>query len=157
MRPRFVDENGLETRKTPLQSNQHPTAYHCPDDGLERERQANPTINLSFRPMGSRLPIPAFIKSRFSFETKFAIRRMLEDLGPSVSFMLSPFKQRRAREDCNRCESIQDYLEFTQKHLGKGSIQRLSEIEAVIEYIRPELPQFACEIGTDYGLSLIHI
>ena len=98
----------------------------------------------------SVLPIPHFIKDRFSFEFKYAVKRRLEDVH-SLSFALSPSRRQQAYKEYETCGSVPDYLAFAHRWLGVGSVQIPGEIKGAIDYMNSEAPLRVCEIGTEHG------
>jgi cephalosporin hydroxylase len=87
--------------------------------------------------------------------TKLIVRRRLEDAAPSFLFHLNAARRRQAQRELHACKTIEEYLAFTQRHLGTGSIQRVREIEGALWFLQEKLkdkaPLHVCEIGTEYG------
>lgn len=83
--------------------------------------------------------------------TILTTRRRLEDAGPSLLFRLNAAQRRQAQRELQKCRSVEEYLAFTQRYLGIGSIQRLREIEGALQFLQSQNPRHVCEIGTEYG------
>lgn len=79
------------------------------------------------------------------------IKRMVEDMPHSISFVLNPWKKNQALQELELCRNIADYLAFTRRWLGVGSVQIPWEIEAAVNCMATESPRYICEIGTECG------
>ena len=90
------------------------------------------------------------VRVRFPFTLKY-VKKMIDDLAPSLIFMLNPRKQHRALKEVELCQSIPDYIAFSQRWLGGGAMQIPAEIEAALNYIGTDAPRLICEIGTAHG------
>lgn len=93
----------------------------------------------------------ALLEGRLSPTQMNVLKRMVEDMQPSLSFVLSPWQQRQVLRACEQCTTLADYMQFTRQWLGVGAVQLLEEIGAVLGYIRLEKPRRICEIGTEDG------
>lgn len=76
-------------------------------------------------------------------------KKMIEDVKPSLSFILDRRRQRQALEEIDACRTAVDYLSFSSRWLGGGAMQIPVEIEGALDYIRAEEPRYICEIGTE--------
>jgi cephalosporin hydroxylase len=100
--------------------------------------------------------IPRFVKSRLSFETKCALRRLVSDLPSSAGFMLNPIIRRKASRELEVCEHLPDLFRFAEFWLGGGPVQIPSEISRLLTYLNKMSPLSICEIGTEScGTSLL--
>ncbi|CAG0942145.1 hypothetical protein BROC_01737 [Candidatus Brocadiaceae bacterium] len=79
------------------------------------------------------------------------LKRMIEDGQPSLSFALNYKKQRLALQERDQCQTLRDYMAFTTRWLGVGSVQIPEEIGGALDYIDTEKPLRVCEIGTEDG------
>ncbi len=93
----------------------------------------------------------SLLEGRISSIQMLTLRRMIEDLKPSLSFVLSRQKQRQALKEYEQCRTLTDYLEFAATWLGVGSVQISEEIQAALSYIDRAEPRRVCEIGTEDG------
>ena len=93
--------------------------------------------------------IPRSVSKLVPLTTKFAISRLKSDIRPLVAFASNPARQRQGKRALAKCQNVRDYLEFTRKYMGPGSVQIPAEIEAVIALIKPTDPRRVCEIGTE--------
>jgi cephalosporin hydroxylase len=91
------------------------------------------------------------ITRQIPFEVKFAWRRRLRDWPVSTRFQLDARRQRGALRDLESCRSVRDFIGFTQRHMGVGSVQKPEEIEGAIDYMNSEPCRNICEIGTESG------
>jgi cephalosporin hydroxylase len=76
---------------------------------------------------------------------------MVEDAQPSLSFFMDLKQQRQALMECNQCQTLEDYMAFTRKWLGVGSVQIPEEIGGALSYLSLNSPRRVCEIGTEDG------
>lgn len=97
------------------------------------------------------MPFTKFLASRTSRQLKHTLRGVSVDFWPTFLFTLNPFRRRAIIQDLRRCHCVQDYVGFTRRWLGAGSVQLVTEIEAALDYVATESPRYVCEIGTDYG------
>lgn len=87
---------------------------------------------------------------------KLALTRLKSDVRSSFLFVTNPYRKRQGLRALSRCRSVRDYLDFTKKFMGGGSVQRPAEIEGTIALIRAANPKHLCEIGTDNsGTTLV--
>jgi cephalosporin hydroxylase len=84
------------------------------------------------------------------------LRKRVQDVPPTAKLKLSSSLRESILEDFQACNSVEDTIEFSRRHMGKGAVQILSEIEMAIAYIAEREPRFMCDIGTfDGGTSLL--
>lgn len=83
--------------------------------------------------------------------TRLIARRRLEDAAPSLLFRCNAARRNKVKRALKKCHSVEDYIAFTRRYLGVGSIQRLREIEGALAYLQSEKPRHVCEIGTEFG------
>ena len=84
------------------------------------------------------------------------MNKFLADAYPSISLKLNRAKRDALLSEFKRCSTVQECVEFTQRHMRTGSCQIPWEIESAIKIIADARPQVMCEIGTfDGGTSLL--
>jgi len=94
------------------------------------------------------ISLPGSIRARIPTALRYA-KKMLEDLEPSLSFILSRRKQRQALKEIDACRTVADYISFSSRWLGGGAMQIPMEIAGALDYVRTERPRYVCEIGTE--------
>lgn len=85
------------------------------------------------------------------FEVRYGLRRRLQDFPISRQFLQDISKQESALLDLKACKIPTDYITFTQKWMGVGSVQVPEEIDAAVDLMQSIDPKVACEIGTEHG------
>jgi hypothetical protein len=84
------------------------------------------------------------------------MRKSLADAYPSMLLRFSRKKRGALLRDFKRCSTVQDCIEFAERHTRAGSCQIPWEIESAIELIASAHPKAMCEIGTlDGGTSIL--
>ena len=84
------------------------------------------------------------------------MRKFLIDAYPSILLKLNPKKREALVSEFKRCATVQNCIEYTQRHMRVGSCQIPWEIELAINLIARTRPRVMCEIGTfDGGTSLL--
>ena len=87
---------------------------------------------------------------------KLTLTRLKSDVRSSGAFVANPYRKRQGLRAIHKCRSVRDYLNFTHRFMGGGSVQRPPEIEGAIALIRELQPRRLCEIGTDNsGTTLV--
>lgn len=81
--------------------------------------------------------------------------RRLRDLRSTLRF-IRPSTKKAMKEALASCRTTEDVYSFTHRWMHGGAMQKLAEIEAVIDYLKPFQPKNLCEIGTaDGGTNLM--
>lgn len=101
--------------------------------------------------MGIMTAVRGVARSVLPAHTRYLTRRWLENIGPALSFSFNAAQRQQATTELAECRTVPDYMAFTQRYLGGGSVQQIEEIEPAMAYIAAASPQRVCEIGTDFG------
>jgi cephalosporin hydroxylase len=86
------------------------------------------------------------------------LKKSLADAYPSMLLRWSKARRDLLVAEFNKCSTVEECIEFTQRHMNGGSCQIPWEIQSALKLIGAASPKVMCEIGTfDGGTSLLFI